>query len=1581
MGVARRARNSVQFAQGQSGGEAFIPTQPGDVEFDRFDSQAQFGAASAEYVLFQNQRRAANVSARLRSQGVDPAQYPALVETEEDGFVRRGLSFGERALQFIDGPRQAVNLAIQDIIGGNAPAGRDNPNFGDYLNAFVGGVEDQAAFEEKTGLQPESGSLTLEMFGLEEADSGLGKVARGVATFGFEVLSDPLSYVTFGFSALGKRVALSTVDQYADNIVRRVLDDVGGDGLDAYARAVFDDVDNIVIQFGEESLKNLDSDNLGALARYLVRKDETVFEQFGKFRELVDGGSGFDAAVKAQAKQLKEFAEGAGLDARPFSEYLARTAQAVRKELLDDTNVTEFAIRNKVGTDIAVPLLARDFLSVPEAALETLPAFARGGARLSVPFTRSTLSRAIPIPGTVGLGKKLFGDRMRAGVARIRETGWGDSVARKLDNAANSVDSQRVAFKALQSGEWEPWQWSLLQQSLDDVGNALITQETVVALNAGKQVALDLADDSSVVADKLAADLVGDLSVEEIINSEVLARVESGLSKQRRAANVAVGMPGAAVDEFEEAIDDLAILIGETFDVYHQTLSNFAPEFAPRFIKNYSPQQIKNKAARNLLDELGKSGAAVSKKEIARLQAKSQFGGMIVSQLLNTLGHGGRVAAQFGSSSEMKSRLIGKANMFRLTNSTDVVGFNRMTLGRQGENVEDVLGLASEGGDLSAFQPSFLGAKELNDEIEPVLRDLAGKKGVRAPEDAFRPFNENVLESTVAYVNSMSEAISELASVEAMIAAGLAKKRTTGLSTQGAAEQVYIDLLENANSILAGRKAGETAVQSFTTDDIQSMIDAGVDTNVDQLNKLSTLVFDNSPQEFVALRGTPIDEKSSEGVFDSVADTLNFLHGQKGRDSVFDAAAANATTVHRLKGRATDVEDVVVAARGADGKPFAVIHSQIDSDGKLLSLDWGVQPAGAKAAGGDITAIFRSFEAVDTLLSVSGQKLDFATVSRLLDEVPMSEHGARLLRRYTISKLRMLDDTLLERIAEAPADLLRFQDNWESFVDATNEVLAFGSRRMGADGRPLPLAETENFELLATEKFKELVSDARRLAKETEIPGLDSTVFGNIREATTGLRETDNFVNPALFAIGGDAVEGLEFQKDIMVWMRQAARNSNTIWTPEGVAALKQNTNQVIKLWKTLVTITRPAFHIRNMVGGVWNNQIAGVRMQDYVAIRNVGVRLRNSMRGGKGFDDAVEAVVPKAEQKMWRSAFDEGVLTNTFTSAEFRNLTVAQKDLKRKAFGLVNPVSDNFLPARMGALFMEGSEDFLRMSAFRRWYDPDAGGRVAGEMATRIHFDYTDLTPLETKIKTIAPFFVWTRRNLPLQLTVMLERPELIQRYRAMLNSIEDQWSDVEQDRFPESTFYSAFAAGTGIVVNKDTPNWARVVVDPDLPIKDLLGIDLRPSEAWDWVSQMLGPQIGLPLDLNEQREFGDVNAPADMSVILKSLAAMGFYDTTAAGDARIPYLVRTLWETAFPFSREFLPPNDPRRQARRGIPEDANFLESAARNLGGSIGGGLGLKVQSPVDTRAATFDSSNEISRLVADLQLQGVLKDGG
>jgi len=208
-----------------------------------------------------------------------------------------------------------------------------------------------------------------------------------------------------------------------------------------------------------------------------------------------------------------------------------------------------------------------------------------------------------------------------------------------------------------------------------------------------------------------------------------------------------------------------------------------------------------------------------------------------------------------------------------------------------------------------------------------------------------------------------------------------------------------------------------------------------------------------------------------------------------------------------------------------------------------------------------------------------------------------------------------------------------------------------------------------------------------------------------------------------------------------------------------------------------------------------------------------------------------------------------------------------------------------------------------------------------------------------------------------------------------------------------PLSQFASPLAVRMGSE-GENTPFWARLIVDPDIPVNILDDLPLfhkdeptgmvpvrigTPPEWFNWAANLFGPQFSVPLSIFQQEEYGDVEAPRGLA------EAFGVIDwavdtdwiDSSSGTAKIPRWARSVVETAMPFwseYRQFLgfSPTDPNRAAREGwVTEDGELDDSLWRPSGAvaPILKGVGVSRQTPLDTKAPAFEAQ-DIVRSVRD-----------
>ena len=612
------------------------------------------------------------------------------------------------------------------------------------------------------------------------------------------------------------------------------------------------------------------------------------------------------------------------------------------------------------------------------------------------------------------------------------------------------------------------------------------------------------------------------------------------------------------------------------------------------------------------------------------------------------------------------------------------------------------------------------------------------------------------------------------------------------------------------------------------------------------------------------------------------------------------------------------------------------------------------------------------------------------------------------LKRFADETARLAQDSELGKLTQQIDDLEQFRSQVAGLVaeyGGRGGDAGFGLREAG--GAVLTLTGPEGD--LFKSKYDEVTELAQRIGRNIEgnlygfdmeelarqFPALpadasDRVVERWLRDRGDALRlpraasapVSEGFLPPEAAGVAA----GTELQYAVMdqwtaIMLENMVGHMRAVQTSAGLKAFAENANKATRLWKTAATIGRPTFVPRNLIGGMYNNFMLGVRPRDYAAVATNVKRFRKEFVKTGSIDRAIASVADDF-QPVLRAMVDSDLLNTGFN----HELQQVIEDGAVRFTQRINPTDiENFELYRRNATFMQDSEDFLRAAAFVRFYDPTnpQSAEFAKSMSLAAHFDYDNLSTVEQSIKRLVPFFVWSRRNIPLQIQGALERPGVMMTYKHLMTNIDESAEDIPQNDFAKSKYLSGFAAETGIVLNEGTPWWGQLILDPDVPIKDLdeaLGA-LGQGETLKFFTSLLNPGITLPFDMQATSEYGDVNAPAGMHAVLRSLHAVGLWDNTSVqGDPQVSYNARRVFETAIPFAGEYSnlvgQQNDPGRAARLGITtEDGTSVAERLRALALTLAKAGGVSVQTPQDSRSAAFEAGDTVRGILDDAELQG------
>lgn len=226
------------------------------------------------------------------------------------------------------------------------------------------------------------------------------------------------------------------------------------------------------------------------------------------------------------------------------------------------------------------------------------------------------------------------------------------------------------------------------------------------------------------------------------------------------------------------------------------------------------------------------------------------------------------------------------------------------------------------------------------------------------------------------------------------------------------------------------------------------------------------------------------------------------------------------------------------------------------------------------------------------------------------------------------------------------------------------------------------------------------------------------------------------------------------------------------LWTNakyfEDPAIMRQLTNYLggfTKFHKAYATLT-PGFHVRNLIGNSFQYILAGGRIENLKPATKIH------------FD--------------WLAAYKRGDSWKKFLStldpADAEAATIARNAMLGSGGGIYgdvfhevvrgNKIYDNRL-TRFSRKYGQMSDN---MSRFILGFDAAKQG-MSSDMATarvrKFYFDYEDLSKLDRTMKQFVPFWIWSSRNLPLQLENMWLNPKPYQIYNSFVRNVRDKESE----------------------------------------------------------------------------------------------------------------------------------------------------------------------------------------------------------
>jgi len=303
--------------------------------------------------------------------------------------------------------------------------------------------------------------------------------------------------------------------------------------------------------------------------------------------------------------------------------------------------------------------------------------------------------------------------------------------------------------------------------------------------------------------------------------------------------------------------------------------------------------------------------------------------------------------------------------------------------------------------------------------------------------------------------------------------------------------------------------------------------------------------------------------------------------------------------------------------------------------------------------------------------------------------------------------------------------------------------------------------------------------------------------------------------------------EGTYVHKEVLKGLQKV----ESLFTVEGIQKFLDNATSVVNIWKNLVTTYIPSHHFYNFLGNVANNMMAGVKIRHY---RRAGQLLKKMREGTLSAD----------EQRFIQEAYDNGILAAGSMTDLVDPLRAVMAD-RNILTRLEHRVTHNRY-----ARTMRGAGDFIddytRLALYLHGKQTLGDSRLAAQMVRKFLYNYGELTDADKVIRLFAPFWTWTKNNIPRQLIQFAQQPRFAASFVDLQNALQD---DYNPDLIPD--WMQDFLK---------VPGMANTFVNLRLPLQDLTNLD----NPLRFTLGMLNPFIKMPFELQMNHQIYN-DAPID--------------------------------------------------------------------------------------------------------------------
>jgi len=259
--------------------------------------------------------------------------------------------------------------------------------------------------------------------------------------------------------------------------------------------------------------------------------------------------------------------------------------------------------------------------------------------------------------------------------------------------------------------------------------------------------------------------------------------------------------------------------------------------------------------------------------------------------------------------------------------------------------------------------------------------------------------------------------------------------------------------------------------------------------------------------------------------------------------------------------------------------------------------------------------------------------------------------------------------------------------------------------------------------------------------------------------------------------------------------------------------------------------VMNPGFHARNAASNLWTGAY-----KDGIGPRQLANQLRAiEIHAWRNHPDKLIAVtldgkrVKKSAKELYEMMRKAGAHTGGFEAAELLQ-PISQKALK--------------LPARVGSAAGSAVENTARVAS--TLCDMEKGLTIA-QAAKRVNYfflDYSDLTPVEAKIRKLVPFYSWLKKNLSVQVHEFLTNPGKYTIFTTKPLRALDKLPGEEAEYLPEWMQQDLYINPMGAKGAYGNP----LMFNPNFPFQDLGKLGVSPVKT---AMESLTPFAKVPFEL----------------------------------------------------------------------------------------------------------------------------------